>query len=90
MEQPRRGLQDRKYGGKGQETTAGEAVLGVRRQGECGGQKPPGSLSRASGWQGVTTGQAEAREEEGSHRHQHLLGRSLSEEHLLLTFTCRL
>lgn len=82
-------------GGKGQETTAGEvgcwlAVRGVRSQGDRGKQKPYGSLSRASGWQGATASKAEAEEDQGSHGQQHFLGCPLSDEPLLLTVPCRL
>lgn len=79
---------------KGQETTAGEAGMLAgcvwwERQGECGRQKPHGSLNRAE-WQGATASKAEAEEEEGSHIQWNFLGCSLSKEPLLLTFTCRL
>lgn len=80
---------------KGQETTAGEAgmlagcVWWKERQGECGRQKPHGSLSRAE-WQGASASKAEVEEKEGSRRQWNFLGCSLSEEPLLLTFTCRL
>lgn len=40
----------------------------MRRQGEHGRQKPHGSLSRVSGWQGATARKARAEDYQGSHR----------------------
>lgn len=55
---------------------AGRLCMVEGGRGECGRQKPHGSLSRA-GWQGATASEAKAEEEEGSCRQRHFPGLTL-------------